>query len=92
MNTIVFGAVNGEITIHNDNGGYAKVDCAGLVDDHAGMLIAEAIRHTGGSSNDNFYNSSSIDYCDEEGFEDDEALRFVDAGLSLLFQMDRKSR
>lgn len=89
MNTIIFGAEEGVITVHNDNGGYAKVDAAGMRVDDIGLMIAEAILYTGGTSRDTFYNSSSIDFCDEEGFEFDEAIGFVSKALEILPEVEK---
>jgi hypothetical protein len=79
MNTVIFGAEEGVITVHNDNGGYAKVDAAGIL--FAENDVTDALIDLGVNPGDDFYNSSSIDYCDEEGFEPGEARAIVDQAL-----------
>lgn len=84
LNTIIFGADDGAITVHNSNGGFARVYAAGLRFDEIGMELAEAVLFTGATARDDFFNSSSIDYCDEEGFEDGEAIEFVTSAMEFL--------
>lgn len=84
MNTVVFGAEDGAITVHNSNGGFARVDAAGMGFDDIGMELAEAVLFTGATVRDDFFNSSSIEFCDEEGFEDGEAIGFVTSAIQFL--------
>lgn len=89
MKVVVFGAEEGAVTVNTDGGGYARVDAAGMRVDDIGLMLAEAILYTGATSRDDFYNSSSIDFCDEEGFEFDEAIGFVSKALEILPELER---
>ena len=79
MNTVIFGAEAGEIWINVNNGGYAKVDAAGIL--FAENDVTDALIDLGVNPSDDFYNSSTIDFGDEEGFEPGEAQAIVDQAL-----------
>lgn len=82
VNTVIFGAEAGEILINVDDGGYAKVDAAGIL--FAENDVTDALIDLGVNPSDNFYNASSIDYCDEEGFEAGEAGAIVSQAITYL--------
>ena len=82
MNTVVFGANEGQITISLSDGGYAKVDAAGIL--FAENDVTDALIELGVNPSDQFYNSSSIDFDDEEGFESGEARAIVDQAIADL--------
>lgn len=71
MNTVIFGASEGQIWINVSDGGYAQVDAAGIL--FAENDVTDALIDLGVQLTDSFYQSSSIDYCEEEGFEAGEA-------------------
>jgi hypothetical protein len=79
MNTVIFSAEAGEILINVGDGGYAKVDAAGIL--FAENDVTDALIDLGVNPGDDFYNSSSIDFGDEEGFEPGEARAIVDQAL-----------
>ena len=71
MNTVIFGAEEGQITISLSDGGYAKVDAAGIL--FAENDVTDALIDLGAQLTDAFYQSSSIEFGEEEGFEAGEA-------------------
>lgn len=79
MNTVIFGADEGQITISLGDGSYSKVDAAGIL--FAENDVTDALIDLGVNPSDDFYNSSSIDFGDEEGFEPGEAQAIVDQAL-----------
>lgn len=81
-NTVIFGAEEGKICINVDNGGYASVDAAGIL--FPENDVTDALIDLGVNPSDNFYNSSSIDYCHEEGFEQGEAGETVSLAVKQL--------
>lgn len=84
MKTIIFGANEGQIWINVDDGGYAKVDAAGIL--FAENDVTDALVDLGVNHSDVFYNSSSIDFCDEEGFEAGEAIEIVNKAIADLIE------
>lgn len=79
---VIFGAEAGEIWINVNDGGYAKVDAAGIL--FAENDVTDALIDLGVNPSDDFYNASSIDYCDEEGFEAGEASEIIQKAIADL--------
>lgn len=79
MNTVIFSAEEGQILINVADGGYSKIDAAGIL--FAENDVTDALIDLGVNPGDDFYNSSSIDFGDEEGFEPGEARAIVDQAL-----------
>lgn len=77
---VIFGAEAGEIWINVNDGGYAKVDAAGIL--FAENDVTDALIDLGVNPSDDFYNASSIDYCDEEGFEAGEASEIIQKAIA----------
>lgn len=82
MNTVIFGADEGQITISLSDGSYAKVDAAGIL--FAENDVTDALIDLGVNPSADFYNSSSIDFGDEEGFEAGEAGAIVSQAIADL--------
>ena len=74
-NTVIFSTEDGKICVNVDNGGYASVDAAGIL--FPENDVTDALIDLGVNPSDDFYNSSSIDYGHEEGFELGEAGEIV---------------
>jgi hypothetical protein len=82
MKTVIFGASEGQIYINMDDGGYSQVDAAGIL--FAENDVTDSLIDLGANPTDNFYNSSSIDFCEEEGFEAGEAAEIVEKAIDYL--------
>lgn len=89
MNTVIFDVTeSGEIWINVNNGGYAKVDAAGIL--LAENDVIDALVDLGVNPGDNFYNAS--DFCDEEDFEAVEARAIVDQAIADFKNTLQKAR
>lgn len=82
--SLFFAAEDGELQITAETGGYAKIDAAGVDREYIANEVAQAIKHVGGGADSSFLKSSSIDFCDEEGFEIGEAEAIIDAAIEIL--------
>ena len=76
MNKFVFfGAADGEVTVSVDQ---QPVGSAATADDLARILMINGV-----STADDLYNSSSIDFCEEEGFEPGAAGDMITAAFDI---------
>lgn len=82
MSTVIFGANEGQIWINIDDGGYSHIDAAGIL--FAENDVTDSLIDLGANPTDNFYNSSSIDFCEEEGFEAGEAAEIIQKAIDYL--------
>ncbi len=81
-NTVIFGTEDGKICINVGDGGYSQIEAAGIL--FAENDVTDALIDLGVNPSDEFYNSSSIDFCDEEGFEPGEAGAIVSQAIFAL--------
>jgi hypothetical protein len=76
MNKFVFfGAAEGEVLVSIDQ---QPVGSAATAEDLARILMINGV-----STADDIYTSSSIDFCEEEGFESGAALEMIDAAFDI---------
>jgi hypothetical protein len=72
---VFFGAADGEVTVSIDQ---QPVGSASTADDLARILMENAV-----STADDIYTSSTIDFCEEEGFEPGAAEEMIDAAFDI---------
>ena len=82
MNIVLFDANDGAIRISLENGGFAQVDAAGIL--FAENDVTDALIDLGVKPTDQFFNAESVEFCEEQGFEFNEAGDIIAKAVSDL--------